>query len=63
MQKEGEGIMKKKKKFKKMIIRPALDLHGGVSYPGLSSGVADPAGSYTGVPILFEEPEQDVDDL
>ena len=56
-------MKKKKKKIKRMIVRPALDYRGGVSYPGLSSGVADPAGSYTGVPIIFEEPEQDVDDL
>ena len=53
----------KKKKSKKKVIKPALDYRGGFTYPPLANGVADPAGSYTGYPIIFDMPEQDADDL
>ena len=59
----GEIMKKKKKKLLTKIPVPMTDYHGGTAFPTLANGLADPAGSYTGVPIMFEMPEQDADDL
>ena len=56
-------MKKKKKKLLTKIPVPMTDYHGGTAFPTLANGLADPAGSYTGVPIMFEMPEQDADDL
>lgn len=53
--------MKKRKKRRTLLIPEARPM--SMSTNSLANGSADPMGNYTGVPLLFPEPEQDADDL